>query len=106
MNDQGNDFIRGLRARSRDCPYCEGQGLAVVYSPTYRGHPLERVRPASGPTTLGHLVPAMVNASCLCPLGRWMRTRLKPEDLARTPDYADVLAGRSRWRARDPREEA
>jgi len=91
------------QAASRGCPHCAGSGQAIVFDRDYDGrHVVERECHVHGEAKV---IPyAMtVSAHCVCAMGRWMRGRIRDLDvLARTPDFADVLAGRSRWLAQDP----
>ncbi len=95
------------QARSRNCPYCCGSGQAGVFHPLYDGC---RVRQSIQPDGRLLTVPAVVAAHCVCPMGRWMRSRFKPEDLRRIPDFGLALAGRLRsggvtWLPYDPTDE-
>jgi hypothetical protein len=77
------------RLASKGCERCSGNGLAVVYHPT------------PGPE---QRIPPTVGAYCVCSLGRWIKhahsTRKDSRDVfQRTPDLADILAGRSVWTA-------
>jgi hypothetical protein len=80
---------------SRDCEHCGGEGLATVFHP----------RPS---WALANRRPVQVAATCVCPLGRWIKRRHaqdSPVLCGRIPDLADVLDGRSLWRAEIPAEE-
>jgi hypothetical protein len=91
------------QAASRDCQHCDGGGFARVYYPEYRGNPAEELPVMERGEVVRRLIPVAVSAHCVCALGRWMRSKIRELDLlARIPDLADVLAGRSRWLAREP----
>jgi hypothetical protein len=80
---------------SRGCEHCGGEGLATAFHP----------RPG---WALANRRPVQVAATCVCPLGRWIKRRHaqdSPVLCGRIPDLADVLDGRSRWRAEIPAEE-
>lgn len=97
------------QAASRDCPHCDGGGYARVYLRQYRGSSVEELEVVDrGGRVTRKAIPVAVNAHCVCALGRWMRSKIRDLDtLARVPDFAESLAGRSRWLARDPtRDEA
>lgn len=76
-----DDTRESAEAASRDCRHCGG---TIGLVPVYRD---------------GH-VPPSVSAICVCRLAAWIRSswsRHSPEILRRTPELADVLAGRSTW---------
>ena len=82
---------------SRDCPFCEGQGLRTVYHPLYRGN-------AVSPYSEGRMAPLAVAAHCLCPLGLFFRTQC-PADLLRRIPMVSVVArdnSGSLWRLDPP----
>lgn len=85
------------RADSRDCPFCDGEGMITVYAPGYTGCEIAMTRdsiPYVARTT-GH---------CICKLGRYMRSQTKEDIRKRIPDIDDVAQGRSRWLTVDPTE--
>lgn len=95
------------QARSRNCPHCCGSGQSLVFHPLYDGSRVRQSLQADGRLIA---VPAVVAAHCVCPMGRWMRSRFKPEDLRRIPDFGLALAGRlftggSAWLPYDPTDE-
>jgi hypothetical protein len=86
--------------QSRDCPYCGGEGMTVVYHPRYDGEPV--VEATIGGET--RKIASRPAAHCVCALGRWMRSKTKPEVLRRVFDLVEVLEGRfPPWLAEDPR---
>jgi hypothetical protein len=103
---------QALKAESRGCEHCGGAGSATVFRPT----PRPSCPRCGGPLPPDHLacpkceprarrVPRTVAAHCVCPYGRWVRSRLAasdPDVCRRCPDLDDVLAGRSLWLAEDP----
>lgn len=91
------------QSQSRHCPRCQGGGLAHVYLRQYRGHRTAELDVLDRGEIVRRVIPAIVAAHCLCPLGRWMRSRIDDRELlSRWPDLADVLAGRSYWLADNP----
>lgn len=73
----------GAASLSRNCPRCDGQGLATVVGRT-------EVR--------GEIVDYTASAHCVCHLGRFMRSRIAQQDehlLRRVPDLANLPWG---WR--------
>lgn len=89
--------------QSRSCRFCHGSGQASVFHPHYDGSAVMmfecvdrdgEIRPKP--------VAVRVVAHCMCPMGRWMRSKTERLLLSRIPDLLDVLAGRSRWVADDP----
>jgi hypothetical protein len=97
------------QAASRGCGHCGGQGHAVVFRPVPRPScsrcgatlpPDHLACPECEPRA--RPVPRTVAAHCVCPYGRWVRSRTEAEMLRRFPDLAEVLAGRSVWLAEDP----
>ena len=90
-------------AASRNCPRCEGSGQVRVYDPRYDGRrAIEREVLMHGEVRKV-MYPMYTLAHCVCPMGRWMRSKFRDLDtLSRIPDFAEVLAGRSRWVARNP----
>ena len=88
--------------QSRNCPHCSGSGQAIVFDPKYDGRRVvERECLVRGEVKV-MLFAMTIVGHCLCPMGRWMRSKSDRESLLRTPDLLDTLAGRSRWQAQDP----
>ena len=85
------------KADSKDCEFCNGQGMRLVYLPWYRGDPI--VTSKTGERFLGR-----VAAYCRCPLGMFMRDHAKPDEQRRTPWVEDICRGKSRWLLDDPTE--
>jgi hypothetical protein len=104
MSDEAQDRSRDeARERSRGCPHCGGAGLATVFHPRYDGFTSTEVELVDhGGEVVRRDVPARVSAHCICPMGEWMRGKTDLETIRRIPNLLDVLAGRSRWLARDP----
>ena len=82
-----------------DCPHCGGHGLVTCFHPGYIGLPTVEVVDAVG---MPKMIPARIAAHCTCPVGRWIRQRTEPDLIARIPDAAPVIEGRSRWTLKDP----
>lgn len=73
------------RLASADCGYCGGTGHAVVFHPD---------------PSAARRIPPSCAAHCVCPMGRLIRTlhaTKSPDVYRRTPDLAEVLAGRTGW---------
>lgn len=103
MSEDSNGSKEQAQALSRDCPHCSGNGQLMVFWPGYRGLRVEdRECLTRGGEVITRPWPMIVAAHCICLMGRWMRAKTEPELLPRIPDLADILAGRSRWLARDP----
>lgn len=99
MSDQSRDEAQ---ARSRNCEHCSGSGQAIVFDPDYTGRRVvDRQVIRHGEITTKRYA-MVVSAHCICPMGRWLRSRTERETMDRIPDLADILAGRSRWLANDP----
>jgi hypothetical protein len=80
----------GARKRSKDCPYCDGEGWTDAWWP-------EETRPAG--------VPESRSAFCACEYGRAIRAQqmtIDAEFARKVLDYEDVLTGRSRWTTEPP----
>ncbi len=75
---------------SRDCPFCEGNGMVTVYHPTFTDDPV-------GQAADGRRYPTAIAAHCRCDAGNWIRERVPPELQARIPRVEDICLGRSRW---------
>lgn len=72
------------------CEYCDNGGQLCVY------HPLPATRRGR---------PDRVAAHCVCPAGRWLRSRLMAGDAAtcrKVVDLADVLSGAAPWQIFPP----
>jgi hypothetical protein len=85
------------RAESRGCVFCGGLGLRTVFAPGYDGRP----------TQFDHtsfVYAARVAATCLCTLGRLIRSRMPEEVRHRTPEIDMICQGRSSWLLDDPTE--
>lgn len=90
-------------ARSRGCPYCSGSGQAVVFRRRYDGRRVQDLEVVHRGEVVTRPMPMAVAAHCICPMGEWMRSKIRDLDiLSRVPDLSDVLAGRLRWLAEDP----
>lgn len=94
-----------VKRESRDCRYCGGAGMLIVFHP---GHQGDRVGYTTSITEDGIVVrkafAAEVAAHCCCPFGVWMRDRIDDETRLRIPTVKDILEGRSRWLLDDPNE--
>jgi hypothetical protein len=105
MSEPAADLSRDEAAsQSRGCADCGGSGQVRVYDPQYDGRrSVERQVMMYGEYRRMRF-PTYVLGHCVCPMGRWMRSRFArdPEMLARIPDLMDVLSGRSWWVARNP----
>lgn len=75
---------------SRDCPFCEGNGMVPVYHPRFAADSI-------GTATDGRRYPTTIAAHCRCDIGNWIRERVPPELQARIPRIEDICLGRSRW---------
>jgi hypothetical protein len=83
------------QAASRDCPFCEGEGMIPVYHPAFTGASV-------GITKDGQPYVASTTAHCRCELGIWIRDRNLPEIQARIPWVEDICRGRSKWLLESP----
>lgn len=100
--DQRNESRDAARAKSRNCPYCSGEGMTEVFDPDYTGMRVVE-RDAIHRGELKRIRFAMVTAAhCACPMGEWLRNRTDDDLRSRIPNMLDVLAGRGRWLAHDP----
>ncbi len=87
---------------SRDCPYCFGAGLAMIYHPGYNGSRVLDYRKADGSI---QQIPAIAAAYCVCPMGDWTRyhqDKTCHDVFRRMPELHDVLQRRISWVAKDP----
>jgi hypothetical protein len=85
---------------SKTCPRCSGSGQIAVFDRHYDGLQVIIWTDLEGKERrrAGRVV-----AHCECAMGRWMRSKIRDLDvLAKTPDFIEILAGRSRWLAEDP----
>lgn len=89
------------RAASLGCDLCHGEGMLEVYHRDYRGR-----RVIDTTDSQGHpiRVAGVVAAHCNCPMGRWMRESVSPEDKRRIVDVLAILSGRSTYTIQDPTE--
>ena len=72
------------RADSRDCQFCNGDGMRTVFAPGYNGDAIVRDRE-------DRAYVARTVATCLCSLGRYIRSRM-PEDVRRRTPEIDLIA--------------
>jgi hypothetical protein len=86
------------RADSRDCTFCNGDGMRAVFAPGYNGDAIVRDRE-------DRAYGARVVATCLCPLGRFIRAKMPDDVRCRTPEVDLIAQGRSLWLLDDPTEE-
>lgn len=85
------------------CGRCGGSGVVTVFHPRYTGSVVIAVDVAGpGGEVRKAQQPGRVAAHCVCPMGRWVRSKLDVETSRRMPDLGDVLEGKSRWLAEDP----
>lgn len=89
--------IDAARSDSRDCPFCDGEGMITVYAPLYKGEVFVV-------TPDGRKYVARTTAHCRCRLGRYMRAQTKEEIRRSIPDVEDIATGRSRWLVVSPIE--
>lgn len=75
---------------SRDCPFCEGNGMVTVYHPRFAADSI-------GNAQDGRRYATTSAAHCRCDAGNWIRERVPPELQARIPRVEDICKGRSRW---------
>jgi hypothetical protein len=75
---------------SRDCPFCEGNGMVTVYHPRFAADSV-------GNSQDGRRYATAIAAHCRCDAGNWIRERVPPELQARIPRVEDICLGRSRW---------
>ena len=94
---QANADREAAQTASRDCPFCQGQGLVTVYHPAFTGDTV-------GFTKDGRPFPATIAAHCRCLLGAWIRDHVLPEIQARIPRVEDICTGRSKWLLTPPHE--
>ena len=87
------------RADSRDCQFCNGDGMRTVFAPGYNGDAIVRDRE-------DHAYVARVVATCRCSLGRFIRSRMPDDVRRRTPEIDMIAQGRSLWLLDDPVEPA
>lgn len=103
MSDATDQSKDEAWAKSRGCPYCAGSGQAVVFDRRYDGRRVMEREVTHRGEVVTRPMPMVVAAHCVCPMGEWMRSKIRDIDvLARIPNLIDVLAGRSRWLAEDP----
>jgi hypothetical protein len=97
--DQSKDEAQ---QKSYGCPRCSGGGQVMVFDRDYDGsRTIERDGVVRGEIKKVKFA-AVVSAHCVCPIGRWMRSKTSRDLMGRIPDLADVLAGSGRWVAEDP----
>ncbi len=84
---------------SRDCAYCGGSGMALVYAPQHDGTGLYR----RGDETP---FPTVICAYCCCSLGRWTRNQNKQDIYHPVPLVQNILDGNSRWMLENPTEDS
>ena len=73
---------------SRDCPFCQGNGMVTVYHPRFANDTV-------GMASDGRRYPTAIAAHCRCDAGNWIRERVPPELQARIPRIEDICrAGR------------
>lgn len=94
----GTSPLECAQADSRDCPFCDGQGMATVYAPGYNSHAVGVAR-----NYQRHVLRTM--AFCRCALGQYMRAMAKDDVRRRTPEVEEIAQGRSQWLLDDPTEE-
>ena len=91
-------------ARSRSCRVCGGSGMPIVFHRHWTG---DRIGHRREYNDLGDLVTvpfaAEVAAHCVCPLGRWIRSKTSDYLNRRIPDGAAIVERRS-WYSFDPPE--
>ena len=75
---------------SRDCPFCEGNGMVTVYHPRFGSDSADW-------SPDGRRYPTVIAAHCRCAVGKWIRERVPPEIQARIPRVEDICLGRSQW---------
>lgn len=87
---------------SRNCRLCGGNGTTIAFHRQWSG---SRIGRRDGYNELGEpcRIPfaAEVAAHCVCPLGRWMRSKTSDYINRRIPDGAEIVNGRS-WYSFDP----
>ena len=83
------------RANSKDCEYCNGEGMVTVYAPNYDGSPFAI-------TASGIKYASRVVAHCLCPLGKFIRAATKEDVRRRIPEVSSIVDRESRWLLKDP----
>jgi hypothetical protein len=88
---------------SRNCQLCGGGGMPIVFHREWSG---SRIGHREGYNSLEELVqvpfPAEVAAHCVCPLGRWIRSKTSAYLNRRIPDGADIVNGRSPYGFDEP----
>lgn len=92
------------RAASWDCPHCRGEGQVVVYDHRFDGSPSAMLDCTVRGEVTQRPFPMVVVAHCVCPHGRWLRSKVDRDLLGRIPDLGCVLTGSTRWQLQDPTE--
>lgn len=91
------------QALSRHCEHCQGSGQVVIFRRGYEGRRIETMDVIEHGEVVRRRVSMTATAHCTCPMGRWIRQHTRDlHVIGRTPDLADVLAGRLNWTASDP----
>lgn len=98
------DTREAAESGSRDCPHCGGCGHMRVYHRLFAGdtggYPQATIEDRHG---LTRAIPTAVMAHCVCPLGRWTRSKFRDVTLlGRIPDGEHILSHRSSWLADPP----